>query len=67
MERDIKYSTLLRVEEFIKKNQPIWKTQITIQAHIDYNSVISALNILEKQGKIKYVGDKPKNKQIVLT
>ncbi len=66
MERDIRYSTLLKVEEYIRKNQPIWTSQLSTKANIDYNSAKNALKILEDKGKIEYVGDNPKNKQIKL-
>jgi len=65
MERDIRYSTLQKVEEYIRQNQPIWVSELSTKAKIDFNSAKNALKILNMEGKIEYLGNKI-NKQIKL-
>lgn len=65
MERDIRYSTLKKVEDYIKENQPIWISELSTKAKIDFNSAKNAIKILKEQGKIEFIGEKI-NKQIKL-
>jgi len=63
--RDIRYSTIKKVLDFIKENQPIYTSKLATHGKIDYNSAKRALQILYEEGKIEYVG-KNINKQIKL-
>ena len=63
--RDIRYSTIRKVFDFIKENQPIYTSKLATVGKIDYNSAKRALEILYEEGKIEYFGQNI-NKQIKL-